>query len=82
MNWPTDYLDPLPALQDYELVYMPAFNPSGSPKDPTASKQVLAEEQTARVQALNIDAAVDRFEREQGHMVVTGKRLQFDGAGA
>ncbi len=77
-----DHLDPLPTLRDYELTYLPAYTPSGVPKDATASKQVLAEQCTVNVQAINIDAAVERFERDSGNMVLTGKRLQLEEVGA
>jgi len=76
-----DHLDPLPCLNDYELTYLPAYTPAGAPKDPTASKQVLAEQRIVNVQAIDIDAAVTRFEREKGQMVLTGKRLQLDEVG-
>lgn len=64
------------ALQLYELTYSPAHTPSGTPHNPAASRQVLQERRTAQIEAPHADAAVWRFERDQGCMVTACKRVQ------
>lgn len=64
------------ALQTYQLTYAPAYRPSGTPLEPTASRQTLAERKTANVEAITSDGAIDTFERDAGRMVTGCKRLQ------
>lgn len=65
-----------PAMVRFELTYSPAHRASGSPLNPHASRQVLAERITTTVEAIHADAAVMRFEREHGLMVTACTRLQ------
>lgn len=76
---PLDHTDPHPALQRYVVTYSPAHTPLGVPFDKTASRQVLRERLTAPVEALNVDDAVQTFERQTGRMVTACKRVQLPG---
>jgi hypothetical protein len=65
-----------PLLVTYQLTYSPAHRANGTPLDPTASRQVLAERRTVKLQARHADAAVWTFERATDRMTTGCKRLQ------
>jgi hypothetical protein len=60
----------------FELTYSPAHRANGTPLDPCASRQVMAERRTATVRARHADAAVWMFERDNDRMATACKRLQ------
>lgn len=66
---------PVP-LATWQLTYSPAHKPSGTPLNPHASRQVMAQRLTTTIEAPTADAATGIFEREKGLMVTACERLQ------
>lgn len=69
---------PLPPAVPFRLTYSPSHFPNGIPRNPTASRQVLAERRTAEVMAPSADAATWAYERDHDVMVTACTRLQED----
>jgi hypothetical protein len=65
-----------PPLLTFKVTYSPSHTPMGIPLDKNASRQVLHERLEDTIQALNVDDAVQTFERRAGRMVTSCKRVQ------